>query len=217
MVSVSGIRGRVGEALTPEVVARYAGGFAAWSLARSTSRDIIVGRDSRVSGPMFHRAVVAALQSVGANIVDLDMVPTPTVQLAVEARHAAGGLAITASHNPIEWNALKFIGASGLFLDAADGALMRAFVDRGFARATWDRLGAVQRDEGAIRHHIDRVLSLSVLDVEAIRRRRFTVALDTCHGAGAVIMPARMMARASAWGLRIIDRTPLSEPAKCGS
>ncbi|NUQ11920.1 MAG: phosphoglucosamine mutase [Gemmatimonadaceae bacterium] len=194
MVSVSGIRGRVGEALTPEVVARYAGGFAAWSLARSTSRDIIVGRDSRVSGPMFHRAVVAALQSVGANIVDLDMVPTPTVQLAVEARHAAGGLAITASHNPIEWNALKFIGASGLFLDAADGALMRAFVDRGFARATWDRLGAVQRDEGAIRHHIDRVLSLSVLDVEAIRRRRFTVALDTCHGAGAVIMPALLEA-----------------------
>lgn len=194
MVSVSGIRGRVGEALTPEVVARYAGGFAAWSLARSTSRDIIVGRDSRVSGPMFHRAVVAALQSVGANIVDLDMVPTPTVQLAVEARHAAGGLAITASHNPIEWNALKFIGASGLFLDAADGALMRAFVDRGFARATWDRLGAVQRDEGAIRHHIDRVLSLSVLDAEAIRRRRFTVALDTCHGAGAVIMPALLEA-----------------------
>lgn len=193
-MSVSGIRGRVGEALTPEVVARYAGGFAAWSLARSTSRDIIVGRDSRVSGPMFHRAVVAALQSVGANIVDLDMVPTPTVQLAVEARHAAGGLAITASHNPIEWNALKFIGASGLFLDAADGALMRAFVDRGFARATWDRLGAVQRDEGAIRHHIDRVLSLSVLDVEAIRRRRFTVALDTCHGAGAVIMPALLEA-----------------------
>lgn len=194
MVSVSGIRGRVGEALTPEVVARYAGGFAAWSLARSTSRDIIVGRDSRVSGPMFHRAVVAALQSVGANIVDLDMVPTPTVQLAVEARHAAGGLAITASHNPIEWNALKFIGASGLFLDAADGASMRAFVDRGFARATWDRLGAVQRDEGAIRHHIDRVLSLSVLDAEAIRRRRFTVALDTCHGAGAVIMPALLEA-----------------------
>src|SRR4026209_1267835 len=120
MISVSGIRGRVGEALTPEIVDRYAAGFGAWSLARNTSKEIVVARDSRVSGPMFHRVVVAALQSVGANVVDLDMAPTPTVQLAVEERDAAGGLAITASHNPIEWNALKFIGCSGLFLDAVD-------------------------------------------------------------------------------------------------
>src|SRR5687768_18575737 len=90
MVSVSGIRGRVGEALTPEVVDRYAAGFGAWALARSMSREIVVARDSRVSGPMFHRVVVAALQSVGATIVDLDMAPTPTEQLAVEERHAAG-------------------------------------------------------------------------------------------------------------------------------
>lgn len=194
MVSVSGIRGRVGEALTPEVVAKFAGGFGAWSLARSTSRDIVVGRDSRVSGPMFHRAVLAALQSVGANVIDLGMVPTPTVQLAVEERHAAGGLAITASHNPIEWNALKFIGVSGLFLDAAEAASMRAFVERGYARATWDRLGDVQRDDRAIGSHVDRILGLSVLDVESIRRRKFTVALDTCHGAGPVIMPGLLQA-----------------------
>ena len=130
MVSVSGIRGRVGEALTPEIVDRYAAGFGAWSLARSTSREIVVARDSRVSGPMFHRVVLAALESVGATVVDLDMAPTPTVQLAVEERHAAGGLAITASHNPIEWNALKFIGSEGLFLDPAEAAAMRGFVDR---------------------------------------------------------------------------------------
>ena len=79
MISVSGIRGRVGEALTPEIVDRYAAGFGAWSLARNTSKEIVVARDSRVSGPMFHRVVVAALQSVGANVVDLDMAPTPTV------------------------------------------------------------------------------------------------------------------------------------------
>ena len=150
MVSVSGIRGRVGEALTPEVVDRYAAGFGAWALARSMSREIVVARDSRVSGPMFHRVVVAALQSVGATIVDLDMAPTPTVQLTVEDQHAAGGLAITASHNPIEWNALKFIGSTGLFLDPADSAAMRAFVDRGFTRVTWDKLGVLSRDEGAI-------------------------------------------------------------------
>lgn len=189
MVSVSGIRGRVGEALTPEVVDRYAAGFAAWSLARSTSREIVVARDSRVSGPMFHRVVLAALQSVGATIVDLDMAPTPTVQLAVEERHAAGGLAITASHNPIEWNALKFIGSSGLFLDGNEAASMRAFVDRGFARVTWDKLGAVARDDRAIGSHIDKILKLSMIDVEAIRRRQFKVALDTCHGAGSTIFP----------------------------
>ena len=187
MVSVSGIRGRVGESLTPEVVDRYAAGFGAWSLARSTSREIVIGRDSRVSGPMFHRVVVAALQSVGATVVDLDMVPTPTIQLAVEERHAAGGLAITASHNPIEWNALKFIGSEGLFLDPAESTAMRGFVDRGFGRVTWDRLGAVVRDERAISSHIEKILQLSVVDVDAIRKRRFHIALDTCHGAGSAI------------------------------
>lgn len=179
----------MGEALTPEVVANYAAGFAAWSLSRSTSRDIVLGRDSRVSGPMFHRAVTAALQSVGARIVDVGMVPTPTVQLCVEERHAAGGLAITASHNPIEWNALKFIGASGMFLDAEEGGAMRAFMAAGFARASWEQLGTVAPDTSAVERHISRILALPVLDVEAIRARRFRVALDTCHGAGAVIMP----------------------------
>ena len=187
MVSVSGIRGRVGESLTPEVVDRYAAGFGAWSLARSTSREIVIGRDSRVSGPMFHRVVVAALQSVGATVVDLDMVPTPTIQLAVEERHAAGGLAITASHNPIEWNALKFIGSQGLFLDLAESTAMRGFVDRGFGRVTWDRLGAVVRDERAISSHIEKILQLSVIDADAIRKCRFHIALDTCHGAGSAI------------------------------
>lgn len=189
MVSVSGIRGRVGVALTPPVVDRYAAGFGAWALARSMSREIVVARDSRVSGPMFHRVVLAALQSVGATVVDLDMAPTPTVQIAVEDRHAAGGLAITASHNPIEWNALKFIGSTGLFLDPAESAAMRAFVDRGFGRVKWDSLGLVLRDERAIANHIDRILRLSVLDVESIRRRRVRVALDTCHGAGSTIFP----------------------------
>src|SRR5580704_3659515 len=118
MISVSGIRGRVGESLTPEVVGRYAAGFGAWAASQFHPTEaaarpaIVVGRDSRVSGPMFHRAVVAAVQSVGCNVIDVGLVPTPTIQLAVEFHHAAGGLAITASHNPIEWNALKFIGST---------------------------------------------------------------------------------------------------------
>jgi phosphomannomutase len=206
MVSVSGIRGRVGEALTPEVVDRYAAGFGAWAMARSTSREIVVARDSRVSGPMFHRVVLAALQSVGATIVDLDMAPTPTVQMAVEARHAAGGLAITASHNPIEWNALKFIGSSGLFLDPAEAVSMRAYVERGFTRVSWDRIGAVSRDDRAIANHVERILGLSILDVESIRGRRFQVALDTCHGAGSTIFPQLL----DALGCRVesINLTP---------
>jgi phosphomannomutase len=190
MVSVSGVRGRVGHALTPEVVSQFAAAFGAFSLARSPSRLIVVGRDSRVSGPMFHRAVCAALQSVGADVVDVGMVPTPSVQMAVEHHHAAGGLAITASHNPIEWNALKFIGPSGLFLDADEGEAMRVVRDGVIPRATWDRLGSVRSDDAAIARHIDAVLALPHIDVEGIRSRRFRVALDPCHGAGAMIMPA---------------------------
>jgi phosphomannomutase len=190
MVSVSGIRGRVGEALTPEIVAQYAAGFGAWSLRRPGSKgQIVVGRDSRVSGPMFHRAAVAALQSVGCTVVDIGLTTTPTCQLAVEDHHAAGGLMISASHNPIEWNALKFIGSSGLFLEAAEGAEMRALVERGIPRATWDHLGEVTQDERAVQRHLDRVLAIPYLDVEGIRRRQFKVALDCVRGAGRVIMP----------------------------
>jgi phosphomannomutase len=190
MVSVSGVRGRVGEALTPEVVTKFAAGFGAWALQRDpANRTIVLGRDSRVSGPMFHRAVVAALQSVGARVVDIGVVPTPTIQLAVEYHHAAGGLGITASHNPIEWNALKFIGPSGLFLDKDEGAAMRAVVESNFARATWDRIGVVDGDEEAIQRHIDAVLALPFLDVEGIRARRFHVALDCVRGAGGLFMP----------------------------
>src|SRR5918911_4044436 len=173
MVSVSGVRGRVGEALTPEVVAKFAAGFGAWAIARSGTRRIVVGRDSRVSGPMFHRATVAALQSVGCDVIDVGLAPTPTIQLAVEETHAAGGLAITASHNPIEWNALKFIGPSGLFLDGAEGAEMREVVESNFPRATWDKLGAVEEDTLAVERHIERVLALPFVNVEGIRKRRF--------------------------------------------
>jgi phosphomannomutase len=189
MVGVSGVRGQVGGALTPEVVCHFAAAFGAFSIGRSQSNEIIVGRDSRVSGPMFLSAVCSGLQSVGATIVDIGMAPTPTVQLEVEHRHAAGGLAITASHNPVEWNALKFIGPSGLFLDASEGAAMRQLLDRAIPRASWDRLGKLTSDAGAVARHIDAILALPYLDVPGIRDKRFTVALDTCHGAGATIMP----------------------------
>jgi phosphomannomutase len=189
MVSVSGVRGRVGEGLTPEIVARFAAGFGAWARSRSAARTVVVGRDSRVSGPMFHRVVLSALQSVGCDVMDVGMAPTPTIQLAVEHHRAAGGLAITASHNPIEWNALKFIGPSGLFLDPDESREMRSIVDGDIPRAGWQELGRIDADDAAIARHIERVLSLPFVDVEGIRRRQFRVALDCVRGAGGAIMP----------------------------
>ena len=189
MVSVSGVRGKVGEGLTPEVVAHFAAAFGAWASSQGKSRTVIVGRDSRVSGPMFQRVVLSALQSVGMSVIDIGLTTTPSCQLAVEYHHAAGGLMISASHNPIEWNALKMIGSAGLFLDAQQGAAMRVLMEIGPPRATWDKLGAIEIDDLAIARHIDRVLALPFIDVEKIRRRRFKVALDTCRGAGAAVMP----------------------------
>jgi phosphomannomutase len=190
MVGVSGIRGRVGAALTPEVVAKFAAGFGAWAQKSGRFMQIVVGRDSRVSGPMFHRVVLSALQSVGCDVIDIGLTTTPTCQLAVEHHHAAGGLMISASHNPIEWNALKLIGPTGLFLENSEGVAMRALVDDGIPRATWDKLGAIRQDDGAIQRHIERVLAIPYLDVGGIRAKKFHVALDCVRGAGAAIMPA---------------------------
>lgn len=211
MVSVSGIRGRVGEGLTPEVVATYAAAFGAWAKGRGTSKQIVVGRDSRVSGPMFHRIALSALQSVGCDVIDIGLTTTPTCQLAVEHHHAAGGLMLSASHNPIEWNALKFIGPSGLFLEASEGTEMRALVDQGIPRARWDHLGEIVEDDRAIQRHIDRVLSIPFLDTEGIRRHQFSVALDCVRGAGAAIMPAlldRLGCRVTAINLETDGRFP---------
>src|ERR671917_2469321 len=130
MVSVSGVRGRVGEALSPEIVARFAQGFGAWAVAKKGGEGaVVLGRDSRVSGPMFHRVAMSALQAVGARVVDVGLTTTPSIQLAVEHHHAAGGLMLSASHNPIEWNALKLIGSTGLFLEARPGGPVRAPLD----------------------------------------------------------------------------------------
>ena len=190
MIGVSGIRGRVGFGFTPEVVARYAAAFGAWALIPGKSRSVVLGRDSRVSGPLFHQVARAALESVGANVIDIGLTTTPTLQLAVEHHHAAGGLCITASHNPIEWNALKCIGPSGLFLNADEGAAMRAPVETNtIAYATWDKLGTTHFDGDAITRHLQLILKLPFINVQAIRARGFRVAYDACRGAGGAIIP----------------------------
>lgn len=188
MISVSGIRGRVGFGLSPEVVARYAAAFGAWALRQGHGRAVVLGRDSRVTGPLFHQVARAALESVGADVIDLGITTTPTLQMAVEHHHAAGGLGITASHNPIEWNALKFIGHDGLFLSAAANQAMRALIDD-IPYVTYDKLGVTRFDGEAVARHLDAILALPMIDGDAIRRRRFRVAYDACRGAGGIVIP----------------------------
>ena len=188
MISVSGMRGHVGSDLTPELVARHAAALGAWAVAAGRP-SVVLGRDSRTSGAMFSHAATAGLMSVGASVIDVGMVPTPTVQMAVEHHRAGAGLILTASHNPIEWNALKFVGPDGIFLDAEAGAAVRALAERGPDRKGWDGLGRLVPDPDAVARHFDAILALPMIDAELIRRRRFRVALDTVHGAGGACVP----------------------------
>ena len=190
MVSVSGFRGRVGASLTPELIAGLAAAYGTFLRDEGDGDRILVGRDSRTSGPMLMRAAVAGLVSAGCRVVELGVVPTPTLMLAVRDAAAAGGIAVTASHNPAEWNALKFAVKGGTLLPPARMARFQAMIrKRDPARAPWDRLGRVTHDDGAVERHLDRILDLPFLDVEGIRRARIRVALDCVNGAGGVIMP----------------------------
>lgn len=219
MISVSGIRGHVGTDLTPELVARYAAALGSWARSQSTDQSarppvrpsVVLGRDARTSGAMFTRAAAAGLMSVGVEVIDLGIVPTPTVQLAVEHHHAAAGLILTASHNPIEWNALKFVGPDGIFLDAQAGGAVRALAEQGPRRAGWSDLGSAREDPGAIERHLDAILALPMLDLAAIRARRFLVALDCVRGAGAgAILPLleRLSCRVHGINLEMDGRFP---------
>ncbi len=188
MVSVSGIRGRVGAPFTPELAAALAASFGAF-MAPGSRGPICLGRDSRTSGPMFTRAVTAGLQSVGVDVVDVGVVPTPTLLMAVRELGAAGGIGVTASHNPAEWNALKLVTEEGIFLDAERSAAFRKYlVERDPPRAAWDALGRVSHDAGAWARHLEKILALPHVDPEAIRARRLKVAVDCVHGAGGPVV-----------------------------
>ncbi|HEX9709723.1 MAG TPA: phosphoglucosamine mutase, partial [Candidatus Thermoplasmatota archaeon] len=201
-MSVSGIRGRVGAPFTPELAAGLAAAFGAFMKGRSRAAKaaaeagaasekpvVCVARDSRTSGPMLVRAVTAGLESVGVDVVDLGVVPTPTLLMAVRDRSAAGGIGVTASHNPAEWNALKLVSDEGIFLDADLSTAFRTyFVTVDPPRATWDLLGAVTKDDGAWGRHLERILALPHVDGEAIRARGLRVAVDCVHGAGGPVI-----------------------------
>jgi len=221
MVSVSGFRGRVGDPLTPELIAGIAAGFGAFLQSEDRGDLVCVGRDSRTSGPMFAGAAVAGLQSVGCRVLRLGVVPTPTLMLAIEHHGAAGGIGVTASHNPAEWNALKLATGEGMFLD---GELSARFLDvltgSEPKRASWDALPPARTDSEAVDRHIEAILRLPQLDVPALRERAFHVALDCVHGAGGTILPELLSAlgcRTEAIGNEIDGRFPRDpEPTPAG-
>jgi len=191
MVSISGIRGIVGTSLTPETIVKYTAAFAEYC-NRGT---VIIGRDGRVTGQSIAHIVSSTLLQMGCDVVAIGVCPTPTVQLAVQLKKAAGGICITASHNPIEWNGLKFISPTGLFLDADENKAFWDIADRqARSYVPWNKQGNHFADPGLVDQHIENVLSLSYLDVNRIRRRQFRVVIDCVNAAGGVIIPKLLRA-----------------------
>src|SRR5918911_4379968 len=188
-ISISGVRGVVGESLTPTLLTRFAQAFGTYVGPGA----IVIGRDTRTSGEMVRQAVVAGLLSSGCRVIDLDTCPVPTVQLMVRHTRAHGGIAITASHNPAEWNALKFIGADGLFLGAGQAREMLDIYHQGeYVKVSGAEMRTFEPLAGALDLHIDAILnSVGPLPLSS---RKLRVALDSCNGAGSIIGPRLLAA-----------------------
>jgi phosphomannomutase len=180
------VRGIVGDGLDAVTAARWAAALGAWLPAGP----VVVGRDSRPTGPMLRDAVCAALASTGHDVIDIGIASTPTTEMAVQDGDAVGGVIITASHNPQPWNALKFLEGQGLFLDAAQNAEVRALYDREAGHVAWDRVGAVIARADADAHHLDAILALPWLAADRIAGRGLHVVVDAVEGAGGRIVPA---------------------------
>ncbi len=182
--SISGIRGIVGKTLTPDVVLKYSSIFGNYC----NGGRIVLGRDTRKSGKIFHKIALNGLTSAGCEVIDLGICPTPTVGMAVKDLKAKGGIMITASHNPVEWNGLKFFNAKGIFLDEKEGKRFFSLAEKKISYSDWDKLGKVHVDNW-IEKHIQRILNLSFIDKYKIKKKRFKVVLDCNNGAGARIAP----------------------------
>ena len=183
-ISISGVRGVVGQSLTPKLLTRFAQAFG----THTGSGTIVIGRDPRTSGEMVKHAVVAGVLSTGSRVVDIGMCPVPTVQLQVRHRRAQGGIAITASHNPAEWNALKFIGPSGLFLDAGQARELLDIYHQGqYTKVGGAEIRSVEEVAGATDLHIKSILD--VLGPLPKTQKKLRVVLDSCNGAGSLVGP----------------------------
>lgn len=192
--SISGIRGTIGGSagtgLTPIDVVKFTTAYAAFVTQQGDNKKIIIGRDGRMSGGMVRDLVVATLLGCGFNVTDLGHSTTPTVEMAVTMEDAAGGIILTASHNPKEWNALKLLNNKGEFLSAEDGQWILDYADKGaHDYATINNLGKVTRDDTYIRKHIDEILKHPLVDVAAIKEKGFSIVVDAVNSTGAISVP----------------------------
>lgn len=202
--SISGIRGTIGgkagDALTPLDTVKFTAAFAEWIIgaARKAGNHgkvrIVVGRDARISGPMVKQVVLGTLTGMGVEVIDIDLATTPTTEMAVTAENADGGIILTASHNPKQWNALKLLNRHGEFLDAAEGAIVLDSAEKErFSFAGVDVLGSVVTKDYSD-YHIERVLELPLVDINAIRAARYRVAVDCVNSVGGLVIPRLLKA-----------------------
>ena len=186
MTSVSGVRGIIGQSLTPEMIVKYISAFG----QRHSGKKIVVGGDPRISFQYIHSMVTGTLLGCGCEVIDLGVAATPTIEISVKTLEAAGGIAITASHNPIEWNGLKFMGSDGMFLPEREVfALFQEADQRKRNYVNWENLGKLEKYEKAVSDHISRILNLEYIDVGLIRKKKYKIALDCVNGAGGTIIP----------------------------
>ncbi|MEX0993980.1 MAG: phosphoglucosamine mutase, partial [Balneolaceae bacterium] len=186
MISVSGIRGIFGSHLTPENLVTFTAAFGTWL----TGGTVVVGRDSRVTGQICEDIVSATLQSVGCDVIKTGIVPTPTIAMGVLKYQASGGIILSASHNPEEWNALKLLNEKSEFLDEKQGQeVLKIAENRNFAYKSYGQIGKVSLDDELIAHHIHAILKLPYIDSERIAKAEFTVAVDAVNGAGSLAIP----------------------------
>lgn len=197
--SISGIRGTIGgkpgDSLTPLDVVKYTAAFGSIVKAGKEKCRVVVGRDARISGDMVNRLVTGTLAGLGIDVIDLGLSTTPTVELMVKEENADGGIILTASHNPKQWNALKLLNGEGEFIDDKVGKQVLAIADKGdieFAQV--DKLGTVTERRNAIKKHIDKILALELVDVEAIRKRKFKIVVDAVNSSGGIAVPMLLKA-----------------------
>ena len=194
--SISGIRGTIGgkpgDGLSPLDVVKFTASYATWAKQKTGKKKIkiVVGRDARISGPMVSSIVISTLTGMGCDVVNIGLATTPTTELAVTAENADGGIILTASHNPKQWNALKLLNATGEFLDAEEGEKILQIADKeDFIFAEVDDLGDVT-EKDYIDYHVQHVLNLELVDKDAIQKASFSVAVDAVNSVGGVAMPA---------------------------
>lgn len=197
--SISGIRGtiggRPGQALTPMDVVSIAGAFGMWLQKSGANKKLVIGRDARISGEMVNQLVVGSLISVGIEVIDLGLATTPTVEMAVTDMNAGGGIIITASHNPKNWNALKLLNSKGEFISDQDGKdLLQLVEDKNYTYNEVDELGSYSKDENYLDKHIQHILDLDLVDVKAIATSDFSVAVDAVNSVGGFAIPRLLKA-----------------------